>query len=371
MADPFEIFLTAPPGLEPVLLDEVQALGFPGAAAVPGGVTLPGDWATVRRANLTVRGTGRVLARIASFRAMHLAQLDKRARKVDWAATLRPDVPVAVEATCRASRVYHAGAASQRVARAIAETLGAPIDTGAGEGGMRVMVRIEDDLCTLSVDTSGEALHRRGSKTATAKAPMRETLAALFLRACGYRGQWPVVDPMCGSGSFVIEAAEAALGLPPGRARDFAFEQLATHDAVAWEAEHQATTPATTDLRFHGSDRDAGAIRSAIANADRAGVGGIATFTRAAVSDLTRPDGPPGLVIVNPPYGHRIGERQPLFALYGALGATLMQRFRGWRVGLITTDAGLARATGLPWHEPGPIVDHGGLKVRLWQAGPL
>jgi len=367
MADPFEIFLTAPPGLEAVLLDEVQGLGFPGAAAVPGGVTLPGDWATVRRANLTVRGTGRVLARVAAFRAMHLAQLDKRARKVDWAATLRADVPVAVEAACRASRIYHAGAASQRVARAIAETLGAP----SSDGGVRVMVRIEDDLCTLSVDTSGEALHRRGSKTATAKAPMRETLAALFLRACGYRGQWPVVDPMCGSGSFVIEAAEAALGLPPGRARDFAFEQLTTHDATAWDAERRAIAPRATDLRFRGSDRDAGAIRSAIANADRAGVAAIATFTRAAVSDLTRPEGLPGLVIVNPPYGHRIGERQPLFALYGALGATLTQKFSGWRVGLITTDAGLARATGLPWQDPGPIVDHGGLKVRLWQAGPL
>jgi len=367
MADPFEIFLTAPPGLETVLLDEVQVLGFPGAAAVPGGVTLPGDWATVRRANLHVRGTGRVLARIASFRAMHLAQLDKRARKVDWAAILRADVPVVVGATCRASRIYHAGAASQRVARAITETLDAP----AGEGGLRVMVRIEDDLCTVSVDTSGEALHRRGSKTATAKAPMRETLAALFLRACGYRGQWPVIDPMCGSGSFVIEAAEAALGLPPGRARDFAFELLATHDPAAWGAERRAFAPAKTDLRFQGSDRDAGAIRSATANADRAGVGGITAFTRAAVSDLSRPDGPPGLVIVNPPYGHRIGERQPLFALYGALGATLTQRFQGWRVGLITTDAGLARATGLQWADPGPIVDHGGLKVRLWQAGPL
>jgi putative N6-adenine-specific DNA methylase len=233
------------------------------------------------------------------------------------------------------------------------------------------MVRIEDDLCTLSVDTSGEALHKRGSKTATAKAPLRETLAALFLRSCGYRGQWPVLDPMCGSGSFVIEAAEVALGLAPGRARGFAFEQLVTHDPGVWEDERRALAAGTTDLRFHGSDRDQGAIRAAAANAARAGVDGVASFTRAAVSDLVRPAGPPGLVIVNPPYGLRIGERKPLFAVHGALGAVLAERFAGWRVGMVTSDAGLARATGLPWDAPGPIVDHGGIKVRLWQTGPL
>ncbi len=371
MDAPFEIFLTAPPGLEPVLLDEVQALGFAGAAAVPGGVTLPGGWAEVRRANLWVRGAGRVLARVAAFRAMHLAQLDKRARRVDWAGLLPADVAVAVEAACRGSRIYHAGAAAERVARAIAETVGAPAGASATEGGIRILVRIEDDLCTLSVDTSGEALHKRGSKTATAKAPLRETLAALFLRSCGYRGQWPVLDPMCGSGSFVIEAAEMALGLAPGRARGFGFERLVPHDAVAWAAERGGLVAGATDLRFHGSDRDQGAVRAAQANAERAGVAEVVAFARAAVSDLPRPDGSPGLVIVNPPYGLRIGTRKPLFALHGALGATLAARFAGWRVGMVTADAGLARATGLPWEAPGPIVDHGGIKVRLWQTGPL
>src|SRR5690606_17220919 len=164
-----------------------------------------------------------ILARIASFRAMHLAQLDKRARKLDWPAFLRADVPVQVEASCKRSRIYHAGAAAQRVAKAIAETIGAPI---AEDAALRVVVRIEDDLVTISLDTTGESLHKRGFKEAVSKAPMRETMAAMFLRQCGYTGAEPVLDPMCGSGTFPIEAAEIALGLLPGRARAFAFEHL-------------------------------------------------------------------------------------------------------------------------------------------------
>jgi len=173
----FAIFLATAPRLEPVLAEEVAALGFGPAKAMPGGVEITGGWPEVWRANLQVRGANRVLARIGDFRAFHLAQLDKRARKFDWGSVLRPDVPVRVEATCRRSRIYHAGAASQRIARAITETLGAP---GEGEGAIRVMARIEDDLVSLSVDTSGAPLHRRGHKQATGKAPLRETLAALF-----------------------------------------------------------------------------------------------------------------------------------------------------------------------------------------------
>ena len=366
--DVFEIFLAAPPGLEPLLAEEARAAGFAGVAVAAGGVTLQGGWPEVWRANLGLRGAGRVLARMAEFRALHLAQLDKRARRVDWAAVLRPDVPVKVEATCRASRIYHAGAAAQRVARAIAEGIGAPVTDDAA---LRVMVRIEDDLCTISLDTSGEPLHRRGHKQAVNPAPMRETLAALFLRACGYDGSEPLVDPMCGAGTFVIEAAEMAAGLMPGRSRAFAFEHLATFDPAAWAALKARAPGPVPPLRFFGSDRDQGAIAMSRANAERAGVEGVTRFDRAAISDLARPEGPPGLVIVNPPYGARIGNRKLLFGLYATLGQVLRDRFAGWRVGLVTADAGLAKTTGLPFAAPGPVVPHGGLKIRLWQTGPL
>ncbi|MFN3954582.1 MAG: class I SAM-dependent RNA methyltransferase [Pararhodobacter sp.] len=373
-SDAFEIFLVSAPGLEPVLADEARALGFAEATAQPGGVALRGDWGDVWRANLMLRGAARVLVRIGAFRALHLAQLDKRARRFPWADFLRPDMPLRIEATCRASRIYHAGAAAQRVETAIRETLGAPV---AADAGLRLLVRIEDDLCSFSLDTSGEGLHKRGHKLAVGKAPLRETLAALFLRQCSYRGTEPVIDPMCGSGTLVIEAAEIAAGLVPGRSRRFAFEDLSGFDTAAWarlRADCIASAlpaQAAGSPVFLGYDRDAGAVANARANAERAGVGDRTIFAQQAVSALERPAGPAGLVIVNPPYGERIGARHMLHAVYGALGQTLLARFSGWRVGLVSNDAGLARSTGLPFAPPGPPVVHGALKVRLFQTRPL
>lgn len=368
-AGSFEIFLSGTPGLEPLLRDEARAIGFADPQVVPGGVTFQGGWPEVWRANLLIRGAGRVLARVATFRAMHLAQLDKRARKVDWTGLLRPDIPFRVEATCRKSRIYHAGAAAERVANAIADALGHP---PADKAALVVRVRIEDDLCEISLDTSGEALHRRGHKQAVGKAPMRETLASLFLRACGYDGSEPLLDPMCGSGTFVIEAAEMALGLAPGRARHFGFETLASFDAAFWQSLREAQPgPDATPLRFFGSDRDAGAIDNARSNADRAGVAAVTQFTHRPIADLNPPDGPPGLVIVNPPYGARIGNRNLLFALYGTFGTVMKERFKGWRVGIVTSDKGLARATALQFRHVSAPIPHGGLKVQLFQTGPL
>lgn len=366
----FEIFLVAPPGLEPVLAAEARGKGFKVAKTVPGGVTLKGGWSEVWRANLEIRGAGRVLASIGAFRALHLAQLDKRARRIPWGDILRADVPFRVEASCKSSRIYHSGAAAERIERAIREELGAPASADAA---VLIRARIEDDLCTIGVDTSGELLHKRGHKQAVNAAPMRETLASLILSQCGYEGSEPVVDPMCGSGTFVIEAAEVAAGLKPGRSRRFAFEALATFDEAAWKRMREAGSAhvVAPGVRFYGSDRDAGAIAMAKANAERAGVAGLTEFRQLPVSELVAPEGPPGLVIVNPPYGERIGEKQRLPALYRALGQTLIARFGGWRVGLVTSEASLAKATGLPFAAPSAPIPHGGLRVRLYLTGTL
>jgi putative N6-adenine-specific DNA methylase len=371
-AAPFEIVLAAPPGLEPLLAAEAAEIGLPDPRKTPGGVTIQGGWPEVWRANLHLRGASRVLARIGGFRALHLAQLDKRARKFPWSDTLRPDQPLRIEvATSRANRIYHTGAARARIATAIRETLGAPVPDEPPEDALTLKVRIDDDLATFSLDTSGAPLHRRGHKQAVNAAPMRETMAALFLRACGYTGTEPVLDPMCGSGTFPIEAAELAAHLPPGRSRSFAFERLATFDPAAWSAMRAAAHPHATPLHFHGSDRDTGAITMSRANAARAGVADLTAFHHAAISDLQRPDGPPGLVMVNPPYGTRLGKTGQLRPLYAALGEALRTRFTGWRVGLVTTEARLAHATGLPFAAPGPPVPHGPLKIRLYQTAPL
>ncbi len=384
----FEIFLVAAPGLEAVLCAEASDRGFANPTAVKGGVTVTGGWPEVWRANLELRGATRVLARIASFRAFHLAQLDKRARRVPWAQILRADMLVRVEASCKGSRIYHAGAAAQRIERAIAEELGAPIvkaapkKTGKSAAkeapeedtrAVQIKARIDDDLCTISVDSSGESLHKRGHKEAVNKAPMRETLAALFLRQCGFDGREPVpvVDPMCGSGTFVIEAAEIAAGLKPGRSRSFAFEQLANFDPALWQSLRGSGAATAPAVRFYGSDRDAGAVAMSRANAERAGVSAWTEFAHHAISDLTPPEGPPGLVIVNPPYGARIGEGKSLIPLYHAMGQTLKTRFAGWRVGIVTNEAALAKATELPFKEGGVSVSNGGIRVTLYQTDPL
>lgn len=365
---PFEIYVVTTPGLESALCAEMKAAGFTRPQPGKGGVVTHGGWREVWRANLELRGATRVLARIGGFRVLHLAQLDKRARKFPWADFLHADVPVRVDASCTQSRIYHAGAAAQRIARAITEELGAPI---AEDAEITIKARIDDDLCTFSIDTSGEPLHKRGYKEAVNKAPMRETMASLFLRQCGYDGKEPVVDPMCGSGTFVIEAAEIAAGLKPGRARSFAFEKLAGFDAAAWEALKAPAPAAPPTMRFYGSDRDAGAIKMSQENATRAGVSAWTDFQHHAISDLNPPEGRPGLVILNPPYGGRIGDTRQLYALYGTLGKVLMNRFRGWRVGIITNEPALAKVTELPFLPNADPVLHGGIKVTLYRTGPL
>lgn len=364
----FEIFLAIAPGLETVLLAETLQAGFSGAKQTPGGVTFTGNWHDVWRANLTLRTATRVLARIGGFRAFHLAQLDKRARKFPWGDVLRADLPIRVEVTTnKKSKIYHAGAAKQRIETAIKETLGAEI---SAEAGICLKLRIDDNNCMFSVDTTGESLHKRGHKVAVNKAPMRETLAAGFLHDMGYDGSQAVLDPMCGSGTFILEAAEMASGLLPGRTRSFAFEKLTTFDQAAFE-QLKGHSPGQPDARFFGSDRDQGAVQMSQKNAERAGLGDCTQFKMCAVSDLQRPDCAPGIVIVNPPYGTRIGNKKLLFGLYGALGKTLKERFSGWRVGIVTSDAGLAKATGLQFAKEGKSIPNGGLKVKLFQTAEL
>ena len=366
MSDAFQIFLVVPPGLEQPLADEARAQAFKVTRIDKGGVTISGNWQDVWRANLKLRGATRVLARLTEFHAVHLSQLDKRARKLPWDQWLRPDLPVKVDATCRASKIYHDRAAAQRIETAITETLGAPISKDAA---LTLKVRIENNLVTLSLDTSGEALHKRGHKTHVNKAPMRETLAANFLRLAGYTGAETVYDPMCGSGTFPIEAAEIANGIDPGRSRSFAFEHLASFDPDCFAALTTETTP--SPLTFYGSDRDAGAIKMSRANAERAGLSQSVRFDHKSISDIVPPQDSPGLVILNPPYGARIGNKKPLFGLYGSFGSVMRERFQGWRVALITSDPGLAKATELPFRSTSQAIDHGGIRIKLYQSDVL
>lgn len=364
----FEILLVTAPGLEELLRAEAVEKGFRKPKVMLGGVTIKGDWATAWRANLDIRGASKVLIRIGHFKAKNLGQLEYQLRSFPWGETLCPDVPVRVDASCKDSQIYHTGAVIERITTALKNSLGVEVSR---EAEVCVKARIDNNLCTISIDTSGEMLHRRGHKEAVSKAPMRENLAALMLRQCGYTGKEPVVDPMCGSGTFIIEAAEIAAALYPGRSRHFAFEHLKTFDDEQWQALQNRQNNKVTTHKFYGRDQDPGAIRMSLANAERAGVGEPTEFQQLPVDELVPPPGPPGLVIANPPYGERIGNIKELNALYQSFGQRVKAQFSGWRVGLVTSEQSLAQKTGLPFvHESEPI-HHGGLRVKVYSTKPL
>ena len=368
-ASALTIFAITLPGLEATLADEIRALGFAVDTVEPGGVTFGGDWPDVWRANLELRCATRVLIRLGSFMAFHLAQLDKRAKKYPWADVLDPQVPIRVEvATSRKSKIYHAGAATTRIVGGL-EAQGF---TCAADGPVVLKCRIDDNRVTLSVDTSGEPLHKRGHKQAVGKAPLRETLAAAFLAQCGYDGTQAVHDPMCGSGTFVLEAAEIAVGLQAGRTRSFAFERFVGFDPdVLAQLRTDARRRSAQAQPLTGSDRDAGAITMACANAERAGVADLVHFSQANAADSAPHDTAPGLVMINPPYGARIGDKKALYPVYGRLGQILIESYKGWRIGIVTSEAALAKTTGLPFLPDGPSIAHGGLRVRLYRTDVL
>ncbi len=368
----FEIFLVTLPGLEDYLYAEVCEQGFRKPKVISGGVLIQGGWKDVWRANLVLRGASKVLARIGEFRALHLAQLDKRARQFPWGNYIAPGHTVKVEvSTNKKSEIYHGGAAEQRIEQAIHEEFGARIASSIENTDVLVKVRIARNLVIISLETSGTALHKRGHKLALGKAPLRETIAAMTLRACGFKRKEPLLDPMCGSGTFPIEAAEMAGNFMAGRDRSFAFEKLVSYDAAAvttMKDDWFTREPAT---HFYGSDRQKQVIGFAKDNAKRAGVDAACQFTMTPISQLSAPDGPPGLVIVNPPYGARIGNKKELFSLYQNFGDVMRAQFTGWRVGMITTEPSLAEATKLPWKPPSAPIPHGGLKIRIYQTDAL
>ena len=228
------------------------------------------------------------------------------------------------------------------------------------------VVRFERDVCTISADSSGELLHRRGYRLATAKAPLRETLAAGVLAAMRWDGREPLVDPMCGAGTIAIEAALLARRMAPGLARAFSCERWPNAPAGDFEALRTAALAAArprAPVPILASDRDAGAIAAARTNAERAGVHGDITFRTCALADLHPPPGP-GLLLTNPPYGARVGGRDDLRNLYAQLGKVARERCPGWSLAFLSADRALEAQVKLPLAQVLRF-QNGGIPVRL------
>ena len=368
---PLEIFAITAPGLEKIVARELSELGIAGAKAEEGGVSFRGNIAQLYDANLSSRVASRVIVRIARFHADSFHELERRAKKIPWSEYLTPGTSVRFRVTCRKSRLYHSDAVAQRFADAVSARVGdVSIRAGTDDEdsvdespAQLFIVRLTHDDCVVSVDSSGELLHRRGYRLATGKAPLRETLAAAMILASEWDPSRPLVDPMCGSGTIPIEAALIARRIPPGARRTFAFQRWPNFRQDAW-ASMSAKEPYVGPIgAILASDRDDGVIKSAGQNAERAGIARDLEFEAKAVSAIDPPPAP-GWIITNPPYGARVGETGPLRNLYSQLGKTLKQKAAGYSLALLSADRKLEAALKIPL-EPALRTSNGGIPVKL------
>ena len=376
-----EHFAVAPPGLEQVVAAELTALGFE-ARAEQGGAAWNGALTDTYRANLNLRSAARMLLRMNSFRARTFYELERHAARIDWRRFLSAGGSAAFRVTSRKSKLYHEGAIAERLMNAVAGAVDGVrftdvvADEDDVEGDAQLfIVRVVRDGFTISADSSGALLHRRGYRQAAGKAPLRENLAAAMLLAAEWNGTEPLVDPLCGSGTIPIEAALVARRIAPGIAnpnyspREYAFQKWPDFDAGAWVEEvhtaRERILPRAA-VQIVAADRNAGAITASRENARRAGVEDDIDFAVRPLSALEVP-GPHGLLLTNPPYGVRVGESGPLRDLYAALGNVARDRLGGWSIGWLSADPRFDAQTKLPAREVFRT-KNGGIEVRLMLA---
>ncbi|MEO5510065.1 MAG: class I SAM-dependent RNA methyltransferase [Longimicrobiales bacterium] len=377
-AEALQCFAIAAPGLERLVAAELGALGCT-PTITQGGVEFTGNARLIYEANLRLRVASRILVRIASFRARTFHELERHAQKIPWRDYLARNGVIALRVTARKSKLYHEGAIAERLMTAIEKTVGPvqprnalPDDEDAMlDDAQMFVVRFVRDECVVSVDSSGALLHRRGYRQAVAKAPLRETLAAAMLLGSDWDASAPLVDPMCGSGTIAIEAALIARRIAPGIAnlalepRAYAFQGWPGFDARTWST---VVENARADVRpnagvvIHGSDRDAGAITAAHANASRAGVTDDVVFEKLSLSAANIP-APAAWLVTNPPYGVRVGSGDQR-DLYAAVGRVAKEMLTTGRVVLLTPEPLASRQTGLPL-ETLFETRNGGITVRL------
>jgi 23S rRNA (guanine2445-N2)-methyltransferase / 23S rRNA (guanine2069-N7)-methyltransferase len=357
-----DFFATCPKGLEYLLRDELVALGAAAREALAG-VHFEGDLECAYRACLQSRLASRILLPLSEFTAADADALYAGTRAIDWSQQLAPDATLAIDATGSSGSISHSRFAAQKVKDAIADQcrdrFGVRPTVQPERPDVRLNLRLHQGRATLSLDLSGEPLHRRGWRRGQGEAPLKENLAcAMLLRARWsetYAEGGALVDPMCGSGTLLIEAAWMAAGVAPALQREhFGFLGWRGHDAALWQrlvdAAQERAQAGLRGLRacFFGSDSDPRMVTIATHNLQNAGVAGFAHLDKRAVEHLEPPPGfGTGLMITNPPYGERMGDLETLPTLYAALGERLRAKFAGWRAAVLTSEPELERALGL------------------------
>jgi putative N6-adenine-specific DNA methylase len=352
-----------------LLLQELSSLGGKELKQTPGGIAFSGTWETCYRANLWSRIASRILWRVADFPYKNEKDLYDAVKAVDWPRHFAVQKKIRVNVTAQKSPLKSLEFATLKVKDAICDRfrdkLGSRPDVDRAAPDVRIHVFLEEAKGVLYLDSSGEALFKRGWRMDIADAPLRENLAAGILMMTGWKFDQPLLDPMCGGGTLLSEAAAMARGRAPGAKRSFGFEKLSAFDSRLWEKVRDERSIAPVEPRLYGSDTDPEALKAARRNLGAAGIERWVKLEQADVLERAAP-GPSGVMVANPPYGERIGSPEELAALYPKLGDALKKKFAGWKCFFFTADQRMAKLIRLQPSRRTPLWN-GAIECRLYE----
>jgi putative N6-adenine-specific DNA methylase len=365
-------FATCPRGLEAAAAAELAACGGREVRTTGGGVHFRGDLAACYRANLESRIATRILWRVAEAPYRNEQDVYDAAHAQEWPARFRVERSIRVDVNAVRSPLKSLEFATLRVKDAVCDRframVGARPDVDTRAPDVRIHAFLDERTVTLYLDTSGEPLYKRGWRTRTGEAPIKENLAAGIIALTGWTGDEPFLDPMCGSGTILLEAAAIALGIAPGSRREFGFERLEGFDATLWRNARErarARENRSRPVAIFGADLYGTELAKARATVEAAGLERVVNLKQANFLELS-PPAPAGVLVANPPYGVRIGEDAELAAFYPKLGDALKARFAGWRCYFLTADLRLAKLIGLKASKRTPLFN-GPLECRLFE----
>jgi len=368
-----KFFATCPRGLEPLLVEDIAAAGVTDLKAIPGGVHFVADWPTCYAINLHSRIATRVLWRVANGKYAREDDIYKLALDTPWAKWFAAKQTIRVDVVAVKSPLKSLEFITLRIKDAVCDRFRADKGTRPSVDTREPEVRIHGfltaDECTLYIDTSGAPLYQRGLRQKTVEAPLKENVAAGILRLSGWQPGTPLLDPMCGSGTFLAEAAQIALNIAPGSGgRSFGFQRLKNFRLETWkdllDSAQDAEKPAR-HAQIYGSDISPVAVRAALANLDRAGLLPAVTLSSGDILEIDAP-APNGILIANPPYGERLSEQEELAAFYPQLGSALKRKFAGWNCYLLTADLRMPKLMRLTPSKKTPLFN-GAIECRLFE----
>jgi len=362
-------FASCPRGLEDLLVRELTSFNAVKINAAPGGVAFSGTWETCYRANLWSRIASRILWRVGEFPYRNEKDLYDAARAIAWPKYFSVQKKIRVNVTAQKSPLKSLEFATLKVKDAVCDLfrdkVGSRPDVDRAAPDVRIHAFLEEAKGTLYLDTSGEALFKRGWRMDIAEAPIRENLAAGILMLSGWKFDQPLLDPMCGGGTLLSEAAAMARGRAPGAKRSFGFEKLGIFDSRLWERIKGERTIEPVEPRLYGSDTDPDALKAARRNLGAAGVERWVKLEQSDVLERAAPE-PAGVLVANPPYCERIGSADELAAFYPKLGDALKKRFAGWNCFFFTADLRMPKLIRLQPSRRTPLWN-GSLECRLYE----